>query len=229
MVVVARAAKPNAVTAFFLRHMRRALGRPKSSALERPVISLRQIHYFRMVQRLRRVSAAAHAVNISQPALSEQLHKLEATLGGALFERRGDGVVPTERGERFTEFASLIETRSRRLSNLDAAAAAAPSRRIAIGILPSVNQHGFLVNRITDAIVEIQARHPTLKLVIQEAPNAVLQDWVMRGLIGIAIVETALPHMPRLPLGSLKVWPLLPTQTRHCCRRVPSALPILSA
>jgi DNA-binding transcriptional LysR family regulator len=37
---------------------------------------------------------------------------------------------------------------------------------------------------------------------IQEAPNAVLQDWVMRGLIGIAVVETGLPHMPRLPLGS---------------------------
>jgi DNA-binding transcriptional LysR family regulator len=202
MVLVAHAAKPNAVTALFLRHMRRALGRSKSSALERPGISLRQIHYFRMVQRLRRVSAAAHAVNISQPAVSEQLHKLEATLGGALFERRGDGVVPTERGDRFTEFASLMETRSRQLSNLDATAAPPPSRRIAIGILPSVNQHGFLLNRVTDAIIEIQERHPTLKLLIQEAPNTVLQDWVMRGLIGIAVVETGLPHMPRLPLGS---------------------------
>jgi LysR family transcriptional regulator, nitrogen assimilation regulatory protein len=50
--------------------------------------------------------------------------------------------------------------------------------------------------------MEIQERHPTLKLLIQEAPNTVLQDWVMRGLMGIAVVETGLPHMPRLPLGS---------------------------
>ena len=37
---------------------------------------------------------------------------------------------------------------------------------------------------------------------MQEAPNGTLQDWVMRGLVGVAIVETGLPHMPRLPLGS---------------------------
>ncbi len=54
--------------------------------------------------------------------------------------------------------------------------------------------------------LEIQARHPTLKLVIQEAPNGMLQDWIMRGLIGIAVVETGLPHMPRLPLGSSERW-----------------------
>ena len=41
-----------------------------------------------------------------------------------------------------------------------------------------------------------------MKLVIQEAPNGTLQDWVIRGLVGVAIVETVLPRMPRLPLGS---------------------------
>ncbi len=148
------------------------------------------------------MSAAAHGVNISQPALSEQLHKLEAALGGALFKRQGDGMIPTVRGERFAGIAALIEARARHLSDDGATAAPPPSRRIAVGILPSVNQHGFLVNRVTEAMLEIQARHPTLKLVIQEAPNGMLQDWIMRGLIGIAVVETGLPHMPRLPLGS---------------------------
>jgi DNA-binding transcriptional LysR family regulator len=76
------------------------------------------------------------------------------------------------------------------------------ARRIVAGILPSVNQHGFLVNRITEAIVDVQARYPALKLVVQEAPNSTLQDWVIRGLVGVAIVETVLPRMPRLPLGS---------------------------
>jgi DNA-binding transcriptional LysR family regulator len=98
--------------------------------------------------------------------------------------------------------ATLIEAGFRRLSSADSGATPPQSRRIAVGILPSVNQHGFLVNRITEAIVEVGARHPALKLVIQEAPNGTLQDWVMRGLVGVAIVETVLPHMPRLPLGS---------------------------
>ncbi|WP_022721253.1 LysR family transcriptional regulator [Rhodopseudomonas sp. B29] len=200
MVVVADAAG-NALTTTFIKHLRSALDQPNNGRPERPAMSLRQIHYFGMVQRLRRVSAAARAINISQPALSEQLHKLEGALGGALFARRGDGVVPTDRGERFAPLAALMETRARQLTELDANAAP-QSRRIALGILPSVNQHGFLLNRVAEALIDLQQRRPALRLSIQEASNAVLQDWVMRGLIGIAIVETGLPHMPRLPLGS---------------------------
>jgi LysR family transcriptional regulator, nitrogen assimilation regulatory protein len=200
--IIARTTEPDAVTASFVRHLRRALTETKPSRPERPVVSLRQIRYFNLVQRLRRVSAAARGANISQPALSEQIHKLEASLGGALFERHGDGMIPTDKGERFDRIARLVETRFRQLSTGDAGAAAAQSRRIALGILPSVNQHGFLVNRITEAMLDVQARQPALKLVIREAPNGTLQDWVIRGLVGVAIVETVLPQMPRLPLGS---------------------------
>jgi LysR family nitrogen assimilation transcriptional regulator len=214
MVVVARAIEPNAITALFIRHLKRALKEPTPSRAERPVVSLRQIHYFNMVHRLRRVSAAARGANISQPALSEQLHRLEASLGGALFERRGDGVVPTAKGDRFASIAALIESGSRRLSGSDAGATPPQSRRVAVGILPSVNQHGFLVNRITEAIIEVQTRHPTLKFVIQEAPNSTLQDWVMRGLVGVAIVETVLPHMPRLALGSSEALAVI-AQAKH--------------
>ncbi|MBR0932698.1 LysR family transcriptional regulator [Bradyrhizobium jicamae] len=202
MELVARSAEPNPMTNLFVRHLKRALAAERPGRPERPVISLRQIHYFNLIHRVRRVSAAARGANISQPALSEQLHKLEKSVGGALFERKGDGVVPTTKGDRFARFATMIEAGSRRLSASDHSATLAQGRRIVVGILPSVNQHGFLVNRIADAAVEIRARYPALKLVFQEAPNGTLQDWVIRGLVGVAVVETALPHMPRLPLGS---------------------------
>jgi DNA-binding transcriptional LysR family regulator len=200
--IIARAAEPNAVTGLFVRHLKRALAEKGRFHIGRPVISLRQVHYFNLVHRLRRVSAAARGANISQPALSEQLQKLEAALGGTLFERQGDGVIPTAKGERFKRMAKLIEAGFRRFSTSETGATPPQGRRIAVGILPSVNQHGFLLNRITEAMLDVQARHPDLKLVIQEAPNGTLQDWVIRGLVGVAIVETVLPRMPRLPLGS---------------------------
>jgi DNA-binding transcriptional LysR family regulator len=202
MDIVTRASKPNAITNLFIRQVKRALASDQAARTERPVISLRQIHYFNLIHRVRRISAAARGANLSQPALSEQLHKLEASLGGALFERNDDGVVPTAKGDRFVRFAALIAAGFRGLSSSDAGAALPQGRRIGVGILPSVNQHGFLVNQITEAIIEVQARYPALKLVVQEAPNGTLQDWVIRGLVGVAIVETTLPHMPRLPLGS---------------------------
>jgi LysR family transcriptional regulator, nitrogen assimilation regulatory protein len=202
MELVARSAEPSPITNLFVRHLKLALAAERPAHPERPTVSLRQVHYFNLIHRVRRVSAAARGANISQPALSEQLHKLEGSLGGALFERKGDGVIPTTKGDRFARFASLIEAGFRRLSTGDEGATLSQGRRIVVGILPSVNQHGFLVNRITDAIVEVRARYPALKLVFQEAPNGTLQDWVIRGLVGVAIVETTLPHMPRLPLGS---------------------------
>ena len=48
----------------------------------------------------------------------------------------------------------------------------------------------------------MRARHPALAVVVREAPNRILQDWVVRGVVGIAIVETSLPQMARLELAS---------------------------
>jgi DNA-binding transcriptional LysR family regulator len=198
--IVVRSPAPDVVTALFIRHLTAALRGPWRASLYRPLISLRQIHYFNLVHRLRRVSAAAHGANVSQPALSEQLRKLEGTLRVALFERRGDGVIPTAAGDRFAGVARPIETGHRRIA--EGSIVAAPQGRIAFGILPSVSQHGLLVNCITEAMLSVQSRHPGIKLEFREAPNGTLQDWVVRGRVGAAIVETGLAHMPRLPLGS---------------------------
>jgi len=200
--IVARAPVSDAVTSLFIRHLKRELAAREQASTPHPAISIRQIHYFSMVHRLRRISAAAHGAGISQPALSEQLHKLEGIIGTKLFKRRSDGVIPTADGDRFAVMAKMVEAGFRRLAAGETAAAAPSGRRITVGILPSVSQHGLLVNRITESIVEVQARRPALKLVVREAPNRTLQDWVLRGLVGVAIVETGLPHMPRLPLGS---------------------------
>lgn len=120
----------------FAKHLRRALSEG-ATHFERPILTLRQFHYVAVVQRLRRIASAARACNMSQPALSQQIRKIEDALGGALFERRGDGVLPTPRSERFTEIATIVETRSRPISRSEkrrADAWAAHRRRyIAVG------------------------------------------------------------------------------------------------
>lgn len=200
--VVARASQSNSIVNSFIRSLKWALSGNRSPKVECPVISRRQIRYFNLIHRVRRVSAVARGAGISQPALSEQLHKLETYLGKSLFDRKGDGLVPTDAGERFAEFSAMIDAGFQRLSANGTGVTLLQSRRIVVGILPSVNEHGFLVNRIADAIIDVQARYPSLSLAVQEAPNGTLQDWVIGGLVNVAVVETILPHMPRLPLGS---------------------------
>lgn len=200
--IVAHAHPTDRIGRAFIRHLRAALAAPPQICALSPTVSFRQARYFNMLHRLRRVSAAAHGANIAQPALSEQLRKLEASLGGKLFERHSDGLVPTALGERFAPIAQLLEASMREIAVSGASRFVPAAKRLALGVLPSVSQHGLLVNKIAEAVLEVRARHPELAVVVREAPNRVLQDWVVRGVVGIAIVETSLPQMARLELGS---------------------------
>lgn len=62
-------------------------------------LNLRHLHAVERIARLGTVNAAAGAVNLSQPAITQALSRLELALGVPLFERRHDGMIPTRAGE----------------------------------------------------------------------------------------------------------------------------------
>ncbi len=61
-------------------------------------LNLRHLRALSAVVEQGSLSAAAQAVSLSQPALTQGLRKLERQLGTALFDRRSDGVAPTPAG-----------------------------------------------------------------------------------------------------------------------------------
>ena len=64
-------------------------------------MSLQQVRCFCAALELGSFTAAASALGVSQPAVAEQIRKLELLLGTELFVRAGRGVVPTEAGRVF--------------------------------------------------------------------------------------------------------------------------------
>ena len=60
------------------------------------LLSLQQVRCFCAALELGSFSAAADALRVSQPAVAEQVRKLERALGADLFIRAGRGVIPTD-------------------------------------------------------------------------------------------------------------------------------------
>lgn len=65
--------------------------------------NLRHLRALAVVARLGSISAAAQAVSISQPAITQALSKLEAQCGLTFFERQPRGMVATEAGLIFSQ------------------------------------------------------------------------------------------------------------------------------
>ncbi|MEG3166235.1 LysR family transcriptional regulator [Sphingomonas sp. PB2P19] len=63
-----------------------------------PDLNLRHLDAVATAARVGSISAASLAMNLSQPALTQAVAKVEASLGHRLFDRQPGGVVPTEAG-----------------------------------------------------------------------------------------------------------------------------------
>ncbi|WP_170545096.1 LysR family transcriptional regulator [Ruegeria arenilitoris] len=81
-------------------------------------ISLRQYEYVCAIGRHGSLSAAAQHLNVSQPALSNALTRVEEQLGYPLFaRRRGAAMVLTPQGRSFIEEAEALLASAARLEN----------------------------------------------------------------------------------------------------------------
>ncbi len=65
--------------------------------------NFRHLRAFRAVARRQSISQVAEDVHLSQPAITQAIAKLERRLGTPLFERRRDGMWPTEAGRTFLD------------------------------------------------------------------------------------------------------------------------------
>ena len=64
--------------------------------------NIRHLNALQEVARNQRVGIAAEKIHMSQPAVTQAVAKFEQTIGAQLFERRSNGMFPTQIGEMFT-------------------------------------------------------------------------------------------------------------------------------
>ncbi|MBR1440499.1 MAG: LysR family transcriptional regulator [Lachnospiraceae bacterium] len=72
-------------------------------------MELHHIRYFLTVAEEGSFTRAAEKLHIAQPPLSRQIRDLEEELGTPLFDRRARGLILTEAGQRFRQYAGQIQ------------------------------------------------------------------------------------------------------------------------
>ncbi|KLN58972.1 hypothetical protein WH96_19935 [Kiloniella spongiae] len=119
-----------------------------------PQYPLLAMRVFEAVARLGSVSQAASSLGVTQPAVSQQLRKLELYVGGSLTERVAMGIALTPRGER------LAERLSAGFRLLQEGMEEASGRgQVTLAVLNSFAQR-WLIPRMSD----LQQKHPEIDL-----------------------------------------------------------------
>jgi len=87
----------------------RPRGRPRRAPAQRGSgIPLAPLHTFHLVALHQSITRAAQRLGISQPAVTQQIRRLEHHLGVALFDRAGHRIVLTDAGQTLDAFAQRI-------------------------------------------------------------------------------------------------------------------------
>jgi DNA-binding transcriptional LysR family regulator len=164
-----------------------------------------QLRYFLAVVNAGNFSRAAAEVNVSQPALSVGIAKLEASLGTKLFQRNSQRVHLTEAGVRLLERARIIE---REFNSLNLGLAGEDTRAVLrIGVLTT------LPTRMLRAVVlaNAAAEEPD-PLEIVEGGERDLLERLQRRRIDVALTllrpnESRYPHVALFTEGYSLVAP----------------------
>lgn len=157
-------------------------------------MELRPLRYALAVARTRSFTKAATRLHISQSAVSEQVAKLEAEIGFALFARVGHGVEVTDGGRTFLAEAERV------LAEFGSLARAADRLRgrlvdtVAVGMGSGMAQ--IFIPRLFPAVSE---RAPELRLDVLTAPTKSIFEDLHAERVDLGIAIAANPE--RVPTG----------------------------
>jgi DNA-binding transcriptional LysR family regulator len=159
-------------------------------------VEIRQLTYFVTVAEELSFGRAAERLHIVQPAVSQQIRRLERELGVPLFDRSSRHVRLTAAGERLLPEARAV------------LAAAGRARQVAAGIAVGadgvlrVGTSQGLGERLDQVLHELHKTAPRLQVRLVSAPGAERIARVRAGELDAAFVRavTAVPGVELLPM-----------------------------
>jgi DNA-binding transcriptional LysR family regulator len=147
------------------------------------LLSLQQIRCFCAAVELGSFTAAAEALRVSQPAVAEQIRKLEQALGADLFVRAGRGVVATEAGRAFAQHAARSLRAVEDAADTVGELTALRGGTVAVGIFGEPS--AWRVDRLVGAFLR---RHPDVSVRLVGRNSSAIVERVRRGELEAGVV-----------------------------------------
>lgn len=152
-------------------------------------MDLHHLRTLRVVADHGSLSAAARALGVAQPRLSELLRALEEEVGTPLFLRTRDGVLPTEAGllllDRAEAVLAMVDTTLEEIRQLGEG----ERGHFVIGCHDSLGSY-FL----PEFLGPFLATYPAIQLTLYNASSALVRDAVLARKVHYGLVVNTEPH-----------------------------------
>jgi DNA-binding transcriptional LysR family regulator len=178
------------------------------------------LHSFRVVCEAGRISLAAPILHLSQPAVSQQIQRLEDSCGRALLVRSSRGVAPTPAGETLLAYARRVDDL---LEDADAALHGAESAGGELHLAASTTLASYVLPRL---LVRFRAREPAVVIRLAVANTQGITELVRSGDIALGLIEGAgrVPHVHTEPFFDDEIVPCVAAAAEKLTFPVPRTL-----
>ena len=145
-------------------------------------LTLRHLAAFVAVAETRHFGRAAARLHLAQPAVSQQIRRLESLLGVRLLERDRRGTAVTEAGRALLPEARRVLAAADDAVEAAVAAARGDSGRLRLGVAPSANAAPVL-----DVLRALIDATPRLRVEVRELRQRELVDALRHGELDLAV------------------------------------------
>ncbi|MCB1748453.1 MAG: LysR family transcriptional regulator [Gammaproteobacteria bacterium] len=147
-------------------------------------MELRNLRYFIEIVERGSMKRAAESLFVAQPALSQQMAKLEDELGVKLLTRSVRGVQPTEAGRELLQRAKVILEQVEETTQVIRRGANVPQGSVVLGMPSSIS-----AVLSVPLIVRMQEALPNVSLRVVEGTSGYVLDWLRAGQLEVCILH----------------------------------------
>lgn len=152
-------------------------------------LNLRQVEYFLVICEEMHFGRASQRLRVAQPALSQQIKRLESFLGVSLFNRDRRGIELTEAGTVFREHALRLTRQIEEAKQASQRAQHGEIGKLSIAIVPSGN-HLLILDRLQ----QFNKEYPGVETVISGMTTAEQIAAIVSGRLDAGFVRLPVRH-----------------------------------